>query len=92
MMCYQLPSSDLNLNLLTYLIIKMMLKESVKSILFKFGHLLIYVPLNSIRILLNIFKFIRASKKRVMILIVLVGVITLGRLLVNKATRVRLQN
>lgn len=68
----------------------MMVKESVKLILFKFGQLLVYVPFTSIKILLNLFKFIRASRKRVMILIVLVGVITLGRLLVNKATRVRL--
>jgi hypothetical protein len=53
------------------------------------GQLLLYIPVRSLEIVVRLAKYIGASNRRIFVLIIFVGIVSLARILVNKATRVR---
>jgi hypothetical protein len=67
-----------------------MMHYVISEILVKIGHLLIYIPVKSIKICIKIINFLRADNTRLITFLALFGILVLSRTLVNKAARVRL--
>ncbi len=64
---------------------------SLKLMMFKIGQLLVYIPVHSVKLVIRLARYIGANNKRITILIILVGIVSLARILINKATRVRIE-
>lgn len=67
-----------------------MMNHVISEILVKIGHLLIYIPVKSIKICIKIINFLRADRTRLITFIALFGILVLSRMLVNRAARIRI--
>jgi hypothetical protein len=62
----------------------------IRDVLNKIARLLAYLPLNSIKLCLKIINYLRSDSKRLIVFFTFVGIVTLSRLLVNRAMQVRI--
>lgn len=84
MICYLVPVAYY------FIILIKMMRHVISEILVKIGHLLIYIPVKSIKICMKIINFLRADQTRLITFLALFGILVLSRKLVNKAARIRI--
>ena len=62
----------------------------IGDVLIKIGRILIYLPVNSIKICVKIIYFLKNDTRRLIVFISLIGIVAFSRYLVNRATKIRI--